>query len=89
MSTTTPNIMLEVLSGSPPLARHRLGEDLGTVEPEVSAALAENGMLGCAVSWFTRDQSVPAEPLLSPAAGAGSSQPLDARLAHRGRILAR
>lgn len=60
--------MLAVLA----LEAHRahatvVGEDLGTVEPEVTAALAENGMLGCAVSWFTRDQTVPDEPLLAPA----------------------
>ena len=45
-----------------------VGEDLGTVEPEVTEALAGNGMLGCAVSWFTRDESAPGEPLLPPAA---------------------
>lgn len=60
--------MLAVLA----LEAHRaeatvVGEDLGTVEPEVTAALADNGMLGCAVSWFTRDQSVPGEPLLASA----------------------
>ena len=44
-----------------------VGEDLGTVEPEVTKALAGNGMLGCAVSWFTRDESAPGEPLLPPA----------------------
>lgn len=60
--------MLAVLA----LEAHRanatvVGEDLGTVEPEVTAALADNGMLGCAVSWFTRDQSAPDEPLLAPA----------------------
>lgn len=61
-------VMLAVLA----LEAHRakatvVGEDLGTVEPEVTEALAANGMLGCAVSWFTRDQSAPDEPLL-PAA---------------------
>ena len=60
--------MLAVLA----LEAHRagatvVGEDLGTVEPEVTEALAANGMLGCAVSWFTRDQSDPDEPLLPPA----------------------
>jgi 4-alpha-glucanotransferase len=60
--------MLAVLA----LEAHRaratvVGEDLGTVEPEVTGALADNGMLGCAVSWFTRDQSAPGEPLLPPA----------------------
>lgn len=60
--------MLAVLA----LEAHRadavvVGEDLGTVEPEVTAALADNEMLGCAVGWFTRDQSAPGEPLLPPA----------------------
>ncbi len=59
--------MLAVLA----LEAHRadaivVGEDLGTVEPEVTQALADNEMLGCAVSWFTRDQSQPGEPLLPP-----------------------
>jgi 4-alpha-glucanotransferase len=44
-----------------------VGEDLGTVEPEVTEALAERGMLGSAVSWFARDESAPGEPLLPPA----------------------
>ncbi len=62
------DVMLAVLA----LEAHRpgaavVGEDLGTVEPEVTAALADNGMLGCAVSWFTRDESAPGEPLLPPA----------------------
>jgi 4-alpha-glucanotransferase len=34
-----------------------VGEDLGTVEPEVTEGLAEHGMLGCAVLWFQRDSS--------------------------------
>jgi 4-alpha-glucanotransferase len=60
--------MLAVLA----LEAHRadaivVGEDLGTVEPEVTAALADYEMLGCAVGWFTRDESAPGEPLL-PAA---------------------
>jgi 4-alpha-glucanotransferase len=60
--------MLAVLA----LEAHRanavvVGEDLGTVEPEVTEALADNGMLGCAVSWFTRDESAPDQPLLEPA----------------------
>ncbi len=58
-------VMLAVLA----LEAHRaravvVGEDLGTVEPEVTAALAANGMLGSAVSWFTRDESDPDQPLL-------------------------
>jgi 4-alpha-glucanotransferase len=60
--------MLAVLA----LEAHRaratvVGEDLGTVEPEVTEALAANEMLGCAVSWFTRDETAPGEPLLPPA----------------------
>jgi 4-alpha-glucanotransferase len=60
--------MLAVLA----LEAHRanatvVGEDLGTVEPEVTEALADNEMLGCAVSWFTRDESADGEPLLAPA----------------------
>ncbi|CPR12841.1 4-alpha-glucanotransferase [Mycobacterium bohemicum DSM 44277] len=62
------DVMLAVLA----LEAHRagatvVGEDLGTVEPEVTQALSANGMLGCAVSWFTRDESAPSEPLLPPA----------------------
>jgi 4-alpha-glucanotransferase len=34
-----------------------VGEDLGTVEPEVTEGLADHGMLGCAVLWFQRDDS--------------------------------
>ena len=60
--------MLAVLA----LEAHRaaatvVGEDLGTVEPDVTEALAANEMLGCAVAWFTRDKSAPGEPLLPPA----------------------
>ncbi|WP_055399603.1 MULTISPECIES: 4-alpha-glucanotransferase [unclassified Mycobacterium] len=60
-------VMLAVLA----LEAHRagatvVGEDLGTVEPEVTQALADNEMLGCAVSWFTRDESQAGEPLLAP-----------------------
>ncbi len=59
------DVMLAVLA----LEAHRagavvVGEDLGTVEPEVTEALAANGMLGSAVSWFTRDESAPDQPLL-------------------------
>ena len=61
------DVMLAVLA----LEAHRanatvVGEDLGTVEPEVTQALADNGMLGCAVSWFVRDESATGEPLLPP-----------------------
>jgi 4-alpha-glucanotransferase len=59
------DVMLAVLA----LEAHRagaivVGEDLGTVEPEVTEALGSSGMLGCAVSWFTRDESAPDQPLL-------------------------
>lgn len=61
------DVMLAVLA----LEAHRagatvVGEDLGTVEPEVTQALADNGMLGSAVSWFIRDEDAPGEPLLPP-----------------------
>jgi len=61
-------LMLTVLA----LEAHRagavvVGEDLGTVEPEVTEALADQEMLGCAVSWFARDESVDPHPLLPPA----------------------
>jgi 4-alpha-glucanotransferase len=59
--------MLAVLT----LEAHRagalvIGEDLGTVEPEVTEGLAEKGMLGSSVLWFTRDLDAPGEPLLPP-----------------------
>jgi 4-alpha-glucanotransferase len=62
------DVMLAVLA----LEAHRagaivIGEDLGTVEPEVTEALADSGMLGCAVGWFARDEATPGEPLLPPA----------------------
>ena len=61
------DVMLAVLA----VEAHRagatvIGEDLGTVEPEVTSALGDNGMLGCAVSWFTRDESKSEQPLLAP-----------------------
>jgi 4-alpha-glucanotransferase len=43
-----------------------VGEDLGTVEPEVTEALAAQRMLGCAVLWFARDEHAPGAPLLAP-----------------------
>ncbi len=43
-----------------------IGEDLGTVEPEVTEALHTRGMLSCAVLWFTRDRAAPGAPLLPP-----------------------
>ena len=60
-------VMLAVLT----LEAHRagalvVGEDLGTVEPEVTQALHARGMLSSAVLWFTRDRDAPGEPLLPP-----------------------
>ncbi len=71
-------VMLAVLT----LEAHRagalvIGEDLGTVEPEVTEALAQRRMLGSSVLWFTRDRTdgrarelagrdTPGEPLLPP-----------------------
>ncbi len=43
-----------------------IGEDLGTVEPEVTETLATQRMLGCAVLWFARDEQAPGTPLLVP-----------------------
>ena len=41
-----------------------IGEDLGTVEPEVTAALDAQRALGCSVLWFARDEATGA--LLPP-----------------------
>lgn len=43
-----------------------IGEDLGTVEPEVTEALQERNMLGSTVLWFARDEDAPGEPLQRP-----------------------
>jgi 4-alpha-glucanotransferase len=43
-----------------------IGEDLGTVEPEVTETLEAQRMLGCAVLWFARDKDTPSAPLLAP-----------------------
>jgi 4-alpha-glucanotransferase len=43
-----------------------IGEDLGTVEPEVTEGLAERHMLGSSVLWFTRNLDAPGQPLLPP-----------------------
>ena len=43
-----------------------IGEDLGTVEPEVTEGLAARNILGSSVLWFTRDADAPGEPLLPP-----------------------
>jgi 4-alpha-glucanotransferase len=59
--------MLAVLT----LEAHRagavvVGEDLGTVEPEVTETLHEKGMLSSAVLWFQRDYDTPGHPLVPP-----------------------
>lgn len=51
----------EALLGVLALEAHRagalvIGEDLGTVEPEVTTTLAERGILGSSVLWFERDE---------------------------------
>jgi 4-alpha-glucanotransferase len=43
-----------------------IGEDLGTVEPEVTEGLVTRNILGSSVLWFTRDEDAPGEPLLPP-----------------------
>jgi 4-alpha-glucanotransferase len=43
-----------------------IGEDLGTVEPEVTEGLAARHILGSSVLWFTRDVDALGEPLLTP-----------------------
>ncbi|GAA2545229.1 4-alpha-glucanotransferase [Pseudonocardia hydrocarbonoxydans] len=61
-------VMLAVLTLEAHLAGALvIGEDLGTVEPEVTAGLAERHMLGSSVLWFTRDLDAEGEPLLDPA----------------------
>ena len=43
-----------------------IGEDLGTVEREVTEGLVERNILGSSVLWFTRDIDTPGDPLLPP-----------------------
>jgi 4-alpha-glucanotransferase len=62
-----PEAMLGILA----LEAHRagavvIGEDLGTVLPEVTEGLQRMNMLGSAVLWFTRDPDDPAEGYLPP-----------------------
>ncbi len=68
----------EALLGVLALEVHRagalvVGEDLGTVEPRVRAALADRGMLGSAVLWFQRDvDGTPLPPQRWPELAAAS-----------------
>ncbi|MEU4445381.1 4-alpha-glucanotransferase [Actinosynnema sp. NPDC050801] len=62
-----PEAMLAVLT----LEAHRagavvVGEDLGTVEPKVTEALHEHGVLSSAVLWFQREYDLPEHPLIPP-----------------------
>ncbi len=62
-----PEAMLGILA----LEAHRagavvIGEDLGTVLPEVTEGLQRMNMLGSAVLWFTRDPDDPDEGYLPP-----------------------
>jgi 4-alpha-glucanotransferase len=68
---TYVNYDAEAMLAALALEAHRagavvIGEDLGTVEPEVTETLADQQMLGCAVLWFARDEQAPGTPLLAP-----------------------
>jgi 4-alpha-glucanotransferase len=68
---TYVNYNAEAMLAALALEAHRagavvIGEDLGTVEPEVTETLADQRMLGCAVLWFARDEQAPGTPLLVP-----------------------
>ncbi|MCP3802858.1 4-alpha-glucanotransferase [Allokutzneria sp. A3M-2-11 16] len=63
----------EAMLGVLALEAHRanavvIGEDLGTVEPEVTEALHAQNMLGSTVVWFQRDHEADGRPLIPPAA---------------------
>ncbi|QYN36296.1 4-alpha-glucanotransferase [Pseudonocardia sp. DSM 110487] len=61
------DVMLAVLTLEAHLAGALvIGEDLGTVEPEVTEGIAERNILGSSVLWFTRDLDAPGQPLLPP-----------------------
>ncbi|GAA4019379.1 4-alpha-glucanotransferase [Allokutzneria multivorans] len=62
----------EAMLGVLALEAHRanavvIGEDLGTVEPEVTEALHAQNMLGSTVVWFQRDHEAEDRPLIPPA----------------------
>ena len=68
---TYVNYNAEAMLAALALEAHRagavvIGEDLGTVEPEVTETLADQRMMGCAVLWFARDERAPGTPLLAP-----------------------
>ncbi len=61
----------EAMVGVLALEAHRagavvVGEDLGTVEPEVTRTMHERGLLSSAVLWFQRDWRAPGEPFVAP-----------------------
>ncbi|MTD59017.1 4-alpha-glucanotransferase [Amycolatopsis pithecellobii] len=61
----------EAMMGVLALEAHRagavvVGEDLGTVEAEVTETLHERGVLSSAVLWFQRDYDLPGHPFIAP-----------------------
>jgi 4-alpha-glucanotransferase len=61
----------EAMLGVLALEAHRagavvVGEDLGTVEPEVTKTMHERGLLSSAVLWFQRDWDAPSQPFIRP-----------------------
>jgi 4-alpha-glucanotransferase len=61
----------EAMLGVLTLEAHRagavvVGEDLGTVEEEVTKTMHERGLLSSAVLWFQRDWDAPAQPFIRP-----------------------
>jgi 4-alpha-glucanotransferase len=61
----------EAMLGVLTLEAHRagavvVGEDLGTVEPEVTKTMHERGVLSSAVLWFQRDWDAPGHPFVRP-----------------------
>jgi 4-alpha-glucanotransferase len=61
----------EAMLGVLALEAHRagavvVGEDLGTVEAQVTKTMHERGMLSSAVLWFQRDWDAPGQPFVAP-----------------------